>query len=99
IGAVGFAGTLITSIDRWMVAAFLGVRSVGHYSLVVMAWSTISLVPQIVASRMYPRLSEAWGRTGDLRVLAGLLKQSTWVGLALTAPVVLVVETIVPPMV
>ena len=99
IAAVGFAATLITSIDRWMVAAFLGVRSVGHYSLVVLAWSTISLVPQIVASRMYPRLAEAWGRTGELRVVAGLLKESTWVGLALTAPVVLAMETVVPPMV
>jgi O-antigen/teichoic acid export membrane protein len=99
IAAVGFAATLIASIDRWMVAAFLGVRSVGHYSLVVLAWSTISLVPQIVAARTYPRLAEAWGRTGDLRVVAGLLRESTWVGLAVTAPVVLAVETVVPPMV
>jgi O-antigen/teichoic acid export membrane protein len=48
---------------------------------------------------MYPRLAEEWGRTGDLRVISGLLRTSTWVGLALTAPVVLAVETVVPPLV
>jgi Membrane protein involved in the export of O-antigen and teichoic acid len=99
IAAVGFAATLIASMDRWMVAGYLGVRSVGHYSLVVMAWSTISMVPQIVATRTYPRLAEEWGRTGDLHALAGLLKESTWIGLALTAPVVLAVETVVPQLV
>jgi O-antigen/teichoic acid export membrane protein len=99
IAAVGFTATLIASIDRWMVAAFLGVRSVGHYSLVALAWSTISLVPQIVAAHTYPRLAEAWGRTGDLRVVYGLLRESTWVGLTVTAPVVLAVETVVPPIV
>ena len=99
IAAVGITATLITSIDRWMVAAFLGIRPVGHYSLVVMAWSAISLVPQIVASRTYPQLAEAWGRTGDLRIVAGLAKESAWVGLALTALVVLVMETAVPQIV
>ncbi|HUS06527.1 MAG TPA: oligosaccharide flippase family protein [Bryobacteraceae bacterium] len=99
IAAVGFAATFIGSIDRWLVAGFLGVHSVGHYSLVIMAWSTIGLVPQIIASRMYPRLAEEWGRTADLRLVARLLKQSTWVGLALTAPLVLAVEIVAPQIV
>jgi O-antigen/teichoic acid export membrane protein len=99
IAAVGITATFIASIDRWMVAGFLGIRAVGEYSLVAMVWSTVNLVPQIVAARTYPRLAEAWGRTGDLNIVTGLLKESTFVGLALTGAVVLAIETVVPELV
>src|SRR5262249_53540026 len=83
----------------WMVAAFLGIRSVGEYSLVAIVWSTVSLVPQVVATQSYPRLAGAWGRTGDRTVLAGLLKESALVSLVLTGAVVLAIEIAAPSLV
>lgn len=99
IAAVGVAASISASVDRWVVGAMLGVGAVGLYSLVALAWSAVNLIPQAVATQIYPRLSETWGRTLDPRALEPLVRAQNRLGIGLTLPVVLVIEILAPPLV
>lgn len=99
IAAVGITASLVTSADRWLVSGFLGMAAIGHYSLVVMVWGTMSLIPQVIATRMYPSMSSEWGANRSGTALRAMLKRYTLLGLALTVPLVAVVEAVGPSMV
>jgi O-antigen/teichoic acid export membrane protein len=96
IAAVGITASLVTSADRWLVSGVLGMEAIGHYSLVGMVWGTMSLLPQVIATRMYPGMSSEWGANRSGTALRAMLKRYTLLGLALTVPLVAVVEVVGP---
>jgi O-antigen/teichoic acid export membrane protein len=60
---VGFVYTLIRTIDRWVIAGYLGSTQLGHFSLALLASNVLLLLPMVVAQQIYPRMAECWGRT------------------------------------
>lgn len=70
---IGFLNTILISIDRWMIAAWLDEKLLGYYALGFMASSMIAFVPGSVANVLYPRMLESFGRNLDPQSSRNLL--------------------------
>jgi O-antigen/teichoic acid export membrane protein len=70
---IGFLDALFLSIDRWIIARFMGVTTVGYYSLAVMASTLLATVPAAVSSVLYPRMLERFAADPEGRTMKGLL--------------------------
>ena len=55
---VGVLNIAFISIDRWLIAANLGITVLGYYALGIMVNNMISLIPGSVASTLYPKMLE-----------------------------------------
>jgi O-antigen/teichoic acid export membrane protein len=62
-----------TVLDSTLVVWYAGTEALGLYALVVMAGSTMDMLPQAVGHVLYPRMAEQYGRTG---VLGNLVRMS-----------------------
>ena len=60
-----------TTLEGTLVLKYLGTTGMGLYAMVVVAGSTIELVPLAVSQVLYPRMAQEFGRTGQIR---GLLR-------------------------
>ena len=73
IFAVGeLGGPLWLLIDQKLVQLFLQDRGLGLYSMVVVAGSSMELLPQAFSQVLYPRMSEQYGRTHDLKAIMAM---------------------------
>lgn len=76
----GFAMTLLRSIDRLMIIAFLTKEDLGFYSIAIMVHSFIFQLPNLIYTVLFPRFYEAFGESsGRLDGLEGFLKKPTLV--------------------
>ena len=94
---VGVVHTLFSTVDRWVVVAFLGAEPLGYYSLAIMALGAVGLLPQVIAQQLYPRMAHAWAArsdTAELRSLAGRVRRMSFV---VVVPVALVGLLVAPP--
>jgi O-antigen/teichoic acid export membrane protein len=94
---VGLVHTLFSTVDRWVVAVFLGAVPLGHYSLAIMALGAVGLLPQVIAQQFYPRVAFAWSARGDLAEMRHLANQARRMTLAAVTPVVAVALLVLPP--
>ena len=58
-----------TTLEGTLVLKDLGTTGMGLYAMVVVAGSTIELVPLAVSQVLYPRMAQEFGRTGQIRGL------------------------------
>lgn len=96
---VGVLYALFTTVDRWVIATTLDTKSLGHYSLAIMALGAVSLLPLVVAQQYYPRMSRAWGEAQDWRALAGMARRQGWSAFVSTLPPVLLGWLLAPPVI
>lgn len=94
---VGVVSTLFATVDRWVVAGFLGAESLGHYSLAIMSFGAVGLLPQVIYQQFYPRVAFAWSARGDRQELRRLARLHRNLTFAAVAPVVAVLVIIAPP--
>ena len=94
---VGLVYTLFTTVDRWVVTVFLGTESLGHYSLAIMAFGAVGLLPQVVAQQYYPRVAHAWAARADTAELRRLARQIRNMTLLVAAPVTAGAMLLLPP--
>jgi O-antigen/teichoic acid export membrane protein len=71
--SAGVLFSLLTTLDRWVILRFMGVASVGHYTLAIVAFGAASLPPLVVSQLTYPRMGIALGRLADSRHLGPLV--------------------------
>ena len=71
--ASGFIITLLTSIDRLMVIAFLGETQLGYLGLALLLVSVVTLIPAMACQVLYPRISYHFGNTGKTSRLCDLM--------------------------
>lgn len=71
--SAGVLFSLLTTLDRWVILRFMGVASVGHYTLAIVAFGAASLPPLVVSQLTYPRMGVALGRLADARHLGPLV--------------------------
>ena len=93
---VGLVNTFFSTVDRWVVAAFLGTEPLGHYSLAIMTLGAVGLLPQVIAQQFYPRVAFAWSARGDpdeLRRMAAMHRKLTFLAVI---PVVIVLVLVLP---
>ena len=55
--------SLIATIDRLMVIAFLGETQLGYFGLGLLLTSTVSLVPSMASQVLYPRITRQFGQS------------------------------------
>ena len=84
-------------IDSTLVLRFLGTEGMGLYSYVLMASGTLYLVPAAVAQVVYPRMSEQYGRGGNLGELIQITKKPVVFTAAGLAPVIAIAWLLVGP--
>lgn len=65
---------LLTTIDRWLVAAFLTPVHVGLYGLVGLIVGGMLVVPQFVSQQSYPRMAHAFGQGHDAATLVAMAR-------------------------
>ncbi len=62
---VGLAYSFFTTLDRLIIAYFLGAEAVGNYGLAIMVFGSLSLFPLTISQFYYPKISKVLGLTGS----------------------------------
>ncbi len=84
VGELG--GPLWLLIDQSLVKFLQGDRGLGLYSMVVVASTSMEMLPMAVSQVLYPRMSEQYGRTHDI---AGIMAMAV-------RPTILLVAGMIP---
>jgi O-antigen/teichoic acid export membrane protein len=92
---VGLVFTLLKTVDRWMIAGFLGKTQLGYYSLALMVSNVLFLLPMVVAQQIYPRMAETWGKTKSLSDVMRWAKIQTMLSVSLSTFSALIVGFLV----
>lgn len=96
---VGLLYTLLTTADRWVITALLDVEQLGYYSLAIMMLGIVSLIPMVIAQQMYPRMAEAWGRTGDPKAVLGWALKQASMATVVTLPLIVLLYLTASPLI
>ena len=92
----GLLYALLTTVDRWVVGAFLGIEALGHYSLAILVLGVLALVPRVIGQQVYPRMAEAYGRTGDPAEVRRWARRQSRVATAVSLPLAAAVALVAP---
>ncbi len=68
--------TLFETIDKLMITRFLGLESLGLYSVALMAYGYLYSIPNSISIVVIPNLHEKFGRTENKHDLKGYLEKS-----------------------
>ena len=96
IMAVGLLYDLLRTIDRWVIATFLGIEELGYYSLAIMVMGSLTMIPMIIAQQIYPRMAETFGRTLSYSALKKWIFRQAIMGISVTVPLMIGVYFIFP---
>jgi O-antigen/teichoic acid export membrane protein len=69
---------------------------VGYYSLAGISWSVLRLLPSIVSQQVFPRMGEAWGRSGSAAELRYWVRRQNALGVLCSIPVVAIMVFLFP---
>jgi O-antigen/teichoic acid export membrane protein len=69
IMAVGLLYSFLTTVDRWVIVAWLEMEKLGYYSMAIMAFQLLSLPLGVVADQTFPRMARSWGETEGMRMI------------------------------
>lgn len=96
IMVVGITYTFLNTADRWFVSGFLGVQELGYYSMAILVFGMMVLIPRIISQQIYPRMAMDWGRTPSKETLSNWSsKQTKYVSLIIV-PLFLIVVFLFP---
>jgi O-antigen/teichoic acid export membrane protein len=87
---VGLLYGLWVPLEKTLVLNYLGKEGLGLYQMVVVAATTMELVPLAVGQVVYPRMAEQFGRTHQLSGLLGMAVKPMLVTAAAMVPLVIV---------
>ncbi len=90
---------LLTTVDRWVILKFLGQLQLGYYSLPIMIFGILSLLPRVISQQIYPRMAEKYGETSNQRSLKELIFKQIKMAIAVTVPLLIMVYFLFPPFV
>ena len=71
-----FLGTLFITIDKIMIARFIGLKELGWYSIAMMASNVITNFSDSIGIVMMPNLTERYGQTGNIQALKGFISKA-----------------------
>jgi O-antigen/teichoic acid export membrane protein len=89
---VGLAFSLLTTADRWIATAVLGLQASAPYGLASLAASAGLLIPTIVSQQMYPRMARSFGMHADGSRLLRLARMQGIAATLLTLPATLLIS-------
>jgi len=71
--------TILLSVDRIMIAKFMGLEALGIYSIALMAGNFLYGLPNMLSVVLFPHLQEMYAKRDDHRDLAKFITQPTLV--------------------
>ena len=89
----GIAFLVLTTIDRWLVLAFLGSEALGVYGIVGLAVSAPLVVVAIISQQAYPRLAFALGAGRPGSEILAMARRQSRIAFGIGMAVVLAVGT------
>lgn len=82
---------LLTSVDRWIILTFLGVESLGYYSLAIICLGTLGIIPSVVSQQLYPRMAFRYGQTSVQKSLFPMVIRQSLMSMVITVPILILV--------
>lgn len=76
---LGFVGTVLLTIDKIMIARFLGLEALGLYSIAVMTSGFICSIPNSIGVVLLPNVSEKYAQGESVYNLKSYVKKSNHV--------------------
>jgi len=70
---IGFLDAFFMSMDRWIIAKYLDINTLGYYSLAVMAGGLLIALPSSASSILYPRMLERFAANPEPKAIMNLL--------------------------
>ena len=99
IMAAGVVYSLMATVDRWIILAFLGIESLGQYAIAILTMGALTMLPQVVAQQFYPRMALKFGKSGSPRRLIRMIVNQSGLAFVVTLPIVLITYTLLPVLV
>ncbi len=97
--SAGLLFSLISTVDRWIVARFLGAEALGAYTVAIFAFGVAVLGPTVASQLSYPAIAFAWGRDPEPATIAPLVRRHSARGLAAGVVPALLLALVLPGLV
>ena len=99
IMAAGVVHSLMATVDRWIILAFLGIESLGQYAIAILTMGALTMLPQVVAQQFYPRMALEFGKSGSPRRLIRMIVNQSGLAFIVTLPMVVITYILLPVLV
>jgi O-antigen/teichoic acid export membrane protein len=92
----GLLYVLLTTVDRWVILAYLGVKDLGQYTVAILIFGVLSIVPIVISQQMYPRMAYRYGETGSSFSLFPMIAKQSLSAFAVTLPIIAIAYILIP---
>ena len=92
----GLLYILLTTVDRWVILAYLGVKDLGQYTVAILIFGVLSIVPIVISQQMYPRMAYRYGETGSSFSLFPMIVKQSLSAFAVTLPIIAIAYILIP---
>ena len=87
---------ILTTVDRWIILATLGIDDLGQYTIAILVFGILSIVPVTISQQIYPRMAFRFGETGDLISLLPMIAKQSFSAFGVTLPIIIIAYLLVP---
>ena len=92
----GLLFSLLTTVDRWVILAYLGVKDLGQYTVAILLFGVLSVVPIVISQQMYPRMAYLYGKTSSSFSLFPMIAKQSLSSFAATIPLIAIAYLFIP---
>ena len=93
---VGISYAILNTVDRWMISLFLGVEELGYYSMSIIVFSALILLPRIISQQIYPRMAYNWGADKSIYSMKALIRKQSLYSFYLIIPISVILYVFTP---
>ena len=93
---VGLLYSFLTTLDRWIILHFLGIKQLGYYTLSIMVVGIFTLAPSAISQQIYPIMARAFGQNSNLSDLIRWCIRQIVMGIGITIPLLLFMFFVFP---
>jgi O-antigen/teichoic acid export membrane protein len=87
---------LLTTVDRWIILANLGVDDLGQYTVAILVFGILSIIPIVISQQMYPRMAFRYGETRDSISLFPMIAKQSFSAFGITLPIIIISYLLIP---
>lgn len=96
IAITGLSFLLYTSIDRLLIKYYFDDVELGYYSIAIMLLSGVLMIPKTIAQMIYPRMSNSWGKYGNVKGMRYWIKKSKNYAIISIIPITIILYLLTP---
>jgi O-antigen/teichoic acid export membrane protein len=92
----GLLYILLTTVDRWVILGYLGVGQLGQYTVAILIFGILSIVPIVISQQMYPRMLYRYAETESFQAIVPMIAKQSLSAFSVTFPLIVVAYFGVP---